>query len=294
MRFGPYTVDLRERKEGGQAFVYFSLDPSTGEHVAVKVARPSDWSRRRMKEEIKVQSKLDHPNTLSILAHDEEAFAWHATTRAECSLEDLGPFPREQWSYLRTGLIGIASAVKHAHSMGYIHRDLSTGNILIFADRWVVADWGFVYVPPKKGAPRMTQPLERFGTPEFMAPEMVLDPRNAREPADIYAIGRLAVWGTGLERGQSAPDDDPTVLWWRRLIDGTTAFEPEARWTMLDVHTHLRAKAVVPDGGAFASDQRLAAPAPISRRADSCPHCRSQRGYDAAEHCLGCHAILPY
>jgi hypothetical protein len=29
------------------------------------------------------------------------------------------------------------------------------------------------------------------------------------------------------------------VLYWRRLIDGTTAWDPAARWTMRDVETHL-------------------------------------------------------
>jgi hypothetical protein len=60
MRVGPYLVDKEHRKEGGQAFVYFG---ETGDQqIAVKVARPSKWSQQRMKREIAVQSRLDHPN----------------------------------------------------------------------------------------------------------------------------------------------------------------------------------------------------------------------------------------
>ena len=39
---------------------------------------------------------------------------------------------------------------------------------------------------------RMTQPLGRFGTPEFMAPELLLDQRDAKPPADVFSIGRIA------------------------------------------------------------------------------------------------------
>src|ERR1700722_1634365 len=221
---------------GGQAFVFFSVDPDTGQEVAIKVARPSAWSRDRMAREIKVQQKLEHPNILPILDHDP-ALGWYATSRGAAGLESRGPFPRAEWTRLRVGLMGVASAIGYAHELGYLHSDISSGNVLVFSAGWAVSDWGFVYEPPRKGAPRMTQHLERFGTPEFMAPEMVVDPKIAGTSADIYSIGRLATWGTGLERGESRADDDAAVSWWRQLIDSTTAWDPHDRWTMRDVET---------------------------------------------------------
>jgi eukaryotic-like serine/threonine-protein kinase len=101
--------------------------------------------------------------------------------------------------------MGVASAIGYAHDKGYLHRDISSGNVLVFSAGWAVSDWGFVFEPHRKGAPRMTQHLERFGTPEFMATEMVVDPRIAATPADIYSIGRLAAWGTGLQRASPSP-----------------------------------------------------------------------------------------
>jgi serine/threonine protein kinase len=289
MRFGRYTVDPGRRKEGGQAFVYFANDPDTGLPVAVKVARPSEWSRRRMKREIRAHEALTHPNILPVL-HRADDFSWYAAQRAECSLEELGPLPRPQWMYLRAGLLGVASAVSYAHAEGYIHRDLSAGNVLVFAHGWAVGDWGFVYIPPKTG-PRMTQPLERFGTPEFMAPEVAIDPMNVGVEADVFSIGRLAAWSTGLKRAECAANDDEVVRWWRLLIDRSTMYEPTARWRMSDIETHLR---TAPPA---LREPRRALPRLVSAipgPAEECPHCHSAAGRDASEHCLDCHAQLAY
>jgi serine/threonine protein kinase len=287
MRIGRFEIDPERRKEGGQAFVYLTVDPVTGADVAVKVARPSSWSRKRMKAEIKTQEAMSHENILPVLARDRD-YAWYAAQRAECSLEEFGQFAPANWMYLRAGLLGVASAVAYAHSQGYVHRDLSSGNVLIFAHGWAVADWGFVYVPSVTG-PRMTQPLERFGTPEFMAPEMAIDPMDVGPAADVFSIGRLAAWATGLKRGESAQNDDATVRWWRLLIDSTTAYEPSARWTMRDVETHLRSTVARNShfGPKFTG--------PLSAQArEICPRCSSTLGRDRAERCLSCHAVLAY
>lgn len=305
VQIGRYTVDQRTRKEGGQAFVFFSVDPATGMHVAIKVARPSKWSRDRMEKEIKVQQKLDHPNILPILDYDLDRYGWHVTRRASASLDEHGPFPHDPWTALRVGLLGVTAAVKHAHDHKRLHRDISPGNILIFRDRWVVSDWGFVYSPPEKGAPRMTQHLERFGTPEFMAPEMALDPRTAGTPADVYSIGKLAAWGTGLRRGEARHDDDPAVRWWRQFIDSTTAWDPSHRWTMQDVETYLRAKLAPVTPAPISLARPIADPTEgatqlirisdhRSRSYEPCPQCGSTEGGDATEHCLRCHAALGY
>lgn len=276
MRVGPYLVDTEHRKEGGQAFVYFGA--GSDRQIAVKVARPSNWSHQRLKREIAVQSRLDHPNVLKIIRHDAEN-GWYAMSRAQGSLEDLGPFPRYEWTRLRVGLLAIAQAVTHAHERGYVHRDLSPANILIYPDRWVVADWGFVCEPFRPGQ-RMTQPLERFGTPEFMAPELLVDPRDAKPPADVFSIGRIAAWGTGLRGDAVGEGEDQLTNWWRRLIEGAAAYEPKLRWTMREVLTHLRAQPRVVPAARITS---------VAGGVEACPRCGSGAGRDGAEHCLSCH-----
>ena len=268
--------------------MYFTIDPLDGARVAIKVARATEWSRKRMKREIEIQRSLKHPNILPIRDYDDD-LAWYATDEAECSLDGLGPFPRKQWMHFRAGMLGVASAVGYAHRRGLIHRDLSPGNVLVFAGGWTVSDWGFVRAPAKSKVPRITEPLERFGTPDFMAPEQAADPRNVGPSADIYAIGRIAAWGTMLTRGERRLDDHPFTAWWRLLIDGTTAYDPQRRWTMSDVETYLRSRPAE-----HMQEQLPGIDVPHSAsRDDACPNCLSDAGQDSAAHCLRCHAHMP-
>lgn len=79
--------------------------------------------------------------------------------------------------------IGICNAVKHIHSLGLIHRDLKTSNVLL-NDKMVprISDFGiskFFYDLPLS---------QRVGTPNFMAPEVCYG-NNYNTKADIYGLG---------------------------------------------------------------------------------------------------------
>jgi serine/threonine protein kinase len=180
---------------------------------------------------------------------------------------------------LRVGLLAVSEAISYAHALGYVHRDLSPANILVFADRWVVGDWGFVY-EPSRGAPRMTQPLERFGTPDFLAPELVFDPREVTPSVDVFSIGRIAAWGTGIEPGEAASPQDGWTRWWRALIESAAAYDPALRWTMVDVLAHLKAGPVLPSVASTGSGRTSI---------ETCARCGSAAGRDHAERCLDCH-----
>jgi serine/threonine protein kinase len=299
VRLGSYELDSKAALFGGQAFVHFGHDILTGERVAVKRARPSEWSRNRMKREIKVQRTLEHPNVLPILDADADD-RWYAMRAADQSLEDYGPLPRANWMRLSAGLLGISDALRYAHGLGYIHRDISPGNILIFRDRWVLADWGFVYHRDGPG-PRLTRPLEHFGHPDFTSPEMLLDPRRVGPLSDVFSLGRVARWGTGLTADQGRPDDPPDVRWWRTLIEGTSPWEPESRWTLDDVITHLRKTPALPRDARPPTMMRdILNPqvaVSVSRPRvtfDQCPNCGTYEGRDSQERCLSCRVSTAY
>ena len=184
VRFGRYTVDPHDFKEGGQAFVYFTVDPRDGARVAVKVARPSDWSRRRMKREIKTQQSLDHPNILRIHRFNPE----HTPPFFVMQFVDGRPLDEacsgRDYAWNARALEKVAMALAYAHGKGVVHRDIKPANILVDRDDEPhVADFGL--------AGRLGEALPgdaggTTGTPACIAPEVWEDAGSLRAAFHVY------------------------------------------------------------------------------------------------------------
>jgi serine/threonine-protein kinase len=111
----------------------------------------------------------------------------------------------------------VADGLRALHGSGVVHRDLKPANVLV-VDRDAerpsvkVADFGIArfgdperevpsprgpvdrtVVMPPAGAARLTVTGSMMGTPQYMAPELALGADLARQPADVFALGVLAV-----------------------------------------------------------------------------------------------------
>uniref|UniRef100_A0A6P4G3A0 non-specific serine/threonine protein kinase n=1 Tax=Drosophila rhopaloa TaxID=1041015 RepID=A0A6P4G3A0_DRORH len=83
-------------------------------------------------------------------------------------------------------------AVKHMHSLGYVHRDIKAENVLLLSeDRLKLADFGFS-TQLINGA---NQKLDTFcGSPPYAAPELFSDDHYIGAPVDPAVIGMQANW----------------------------------------------------------------------------------------------------
>jgi hypothetical protein len=151
--------------------------------------------------------------------------------------------------------------------------------VLYVGGCWVIADWGLGQIPPSRQR-RLTVQGQTFGTPDFTAPEVFVDPRRATVAADVYSLGRIAAWGTGIQRSEHRESSGTRGGAWRELVDGTTAIDPRKRWSLSRALSYL-------DRVTFA--QRA-----LDRESgDPCPHCLADIGYDSCGRCLRCHMSNP-
>jgi serine/threonine-protein kinase len=82
----------------------------------------------------------------------------------------------------------VASALATAHALGIVHRDVSTGNVMLTPTGVRLLDFG---ISASVGEPEPAQDSgDLQGTPAFMAPER-LHGAEITPAADVYALGVL-------------------------------------------------------------------------------------------------------
>lgn len=155
--------------------------------------------------------------------------------------------------------IELTEVLAGVHAQGIVHRDLRPENILLSTNGAGVylIDFGLAKVLRQMEClPITTGEGDFLGTPEYMAPEQWKSPTQAREPADVYALGvilyRLMSGGLPFsgskasilmyehltKRPQPLPRSTPSAL--SKLIFSTLAKSPADRPTAQELAQQLR------------------------------------------------------
>jgi eukaryotic-like serine/threonine-protein kinase len=181
---------------GGMGRVYLASTPG-GRPVALKVVRPelSDDSnfRTRFRQEIEAAQRVHGLYTAQLVDADPDATPpWLVTAYVqgpslEEALDDHGPMPEALVFRL---IAGVAEALQAIHAADVVHRDLKPSNVLLAQDGPRVIDFG---IARALEAASLTRSDIMMGSPDFLAPELVLD--LPISPAfDVFALGSLAVY----------------------------------------------------------------------------------------------------
>jgi serine/threonine protein kinase len=143
---GRYAV-VEEIGRGGMGTVYLALDEELGREVAIKIpnALASANLERRLRNEARVLARLEHPGIVPIhdagrLA-DGRLFYVMKRVRGRTLGEHLRDNPdlNERLRLFER----ICEPVAFAHAQGFIHRDLTPGNVMVGAfGEVMVMDWG--------------------------------------------------------------------------------------------------------------------------------------------------------
>jgi serine/threonine-protein kinase len=191
---GPRYTVVGEIGRGGFAIV-FRVDASAGAHrrLAVKVMRrelmPSPVLVGRFKREIRLVSRLSHPNVLPVLfASDQGSLVYYAMPRVRG--ETLKERLRRGRLSVRGALDvlrGMAQGLDHAHSRGVVHRDLKPSNVMLDEHSQVMLlDFGLARALAPHGG-TLTVSGEVIGSPQYMSPEQAMGERNVGEASDVYS-----------------------------------------------------------------------------------------------------------
>jgi len=138
---GRYS-DIRPLGRGGIAWVFAATRMSDARRVAVKIPISFDEATgRSFLNEIKVWEMLRHPNIVEVSAVNILPVPFVEMEYVEGSLGMIAkPVPVWKAVYI---VRKIADALRYAHGLGVIHRDIKPHNILVTADLTPkITDWG--------------------------------------------------------------------------------------------------------------------------------------------------------
>ncbi|HYV46938.1 MAG TPA: protein kinase [Myxococcaceae bacterium] len=188
--------------EGGMGKVYKAKQVALDKMVVLKVLRQSLQSDERtvarFQREAKAASRLNHPNSISMLDFGQAEDGSLYIAMELVSGRDLHDILGKEWPLPEARVVRIVSqvlsALQDAHLAGVIHRDLKPENIMVEqrrgeADFVKVLDFGIAKIQDtSEDGPALTRAGFVCGTPEYMSPEQArgaqLDPRS-----DLYAVG---------------------------------------------------------------------------------------------------------
>jgi serine/threonine protein kinase len=241
-----YACETKPCGEGGYATVFPATHKPTGTKVALKRLNANIFdedAQPRMKREVEALLALaGHEHVMPVLDSDPD-FTWYVMPLARGDMTKFSvPLPDRT---LADALGQAAEGLAHAHAQGFVHRDIKPPNILRLGgasgevERWVVADWGLVRNPKGMTTRLLTSSGEVIGTDGFIAPEVLQGSHaNATAKADVYSLGRVALWAATGTVPLAGSDDLPTGVF-RLLVRDSTRADPDRRISLAQFQERL-------------------------------------------------------
>jgi eukaryotic-like serine/threonine-protein kinase len=186
---------VRQINRRGFGIVY-EIEDDNGRHFAMKVFDPQTTDsdereklRKRFAREVRIQSQIRHPNIMPIIEFDLDVDPPWFTMPLACQSFDQKIIADHPSGIVDTAAWqDILAAVEELHRLGYVHRDLKPGNVLLVDNRWVLADFGLI-LPMARDTTILTSSRSAYGSHYYAAPEQASDFRNTPEQSDIFALG---------------------------------------------------------------------------------------------------------
>ncbi|MGE5286552.1 MAG: serine/threonine-protein kinase, partial [Micromonosporaceae bacterium] len=182
---------------GGMGVVWLAGDELLHRDVAVKeILWPPQLDpveretlRQRALREARTAARLNHPHIVGVYdVVEDDGRPWIVMQLVPYrslsdAVRDDGPL-----SPGRAAQVGlrILAALRAAHAIGVLHRDVKPGNVLLGPeDQVVLTDFGMAIAD---GSPTLTTSGVLIGSPSYMAPERARG-ESASPAADLWSLG---------------------------------------------------------------------------------------------------------
>ncbi|DBB01817.1 hypothetical protein WJX77_001467 [Trebouxia sp. C0004] len=195
-RIGDYMVG-RTIGEGTYAKVKYGQHCQTEEPVAIKILNKeslvSSGMVTKIKQEIRILKSLRHPNVVElkeVLASRQQIFMVMELVHGGELFDKIiaeGPMSEADGRHVVQQLL---DGLDHCHQQGIFHRDLKPENVLLTTNGDVkLSDFGLGHLPSSSLHNDVLQTT--CGTPNYVAPEVLMQQGYYGAPADVWSLGVL-------------------------------------------------------------------------------------------------------
>jgi eukaryotic-like serine/threonine-protein kinase len=193
LSLGPYLI-TDWLGQGGMGQVFVAVHQIMHRQVAIKVlprSKSTPEAIASFTREIQTQAKLDHRNLVRAYDAGHDGNVYFLVTEYVPGT-DLRRLVRSQGRLTMAQSAAVISqaamGLGYAHEKGLVHRDVKPGNLLVTPEGLVkVSDLGLAgFLHEGADDPRAGKIV---GTADYLAPEMITDPKSVSPVSDIYALG---------------------------------------------------------------------------------------------------------
>ncbi len=189
-RIGDYSI-VREIGAGATSNVFLGLHAKTLSAAAIKqlsLQCASPQHRQMFATEASLCGKMEHPNIVDMYGANLDDPSGPYLVMEYVNGDSLDKFDSPDTLLPIETVIDVmrqsAEALRHASSLGVIHRDVKPGNIIIRKDgRVKIADFGCAITSDPRGTV-----LPIAGSLPYMSPEQ-LEGKPLGPQSDIYSLG---------------------------------------------------------------------------------------------------------
>ncbi len=191
---------------GGMGKVYYGQQVGMNRPCAIKILNPrmsgggdiAEFTRRFLLE-ASIAAKLTHPNVVTIFDYGETAdgscfiaMEYLEGKSLSDELKAVGRITADRAIHI---VRQVARALREAHALGVVHRDMKPGNVYLVKrddddDVVKVLDFGLVKDNASGDGQEHTQFGQIMGSPRYMAPEQVQG-KHVDARTDVYSVGAM-------------------------------------------------------------------------------------------------------